>query len=310
MQKYGTATKRWIIILGGPDIMHVALRQIFEAKGYGVFLLTKERISAMQVHSTMHEQERRQWIEVEPGVLLMDSHVAAMIVLNLGVFDTSVGQLKSVQALYERSGWLAFWMQYMQQVKYVVNRLSHEMLSPSYFTLLSIYHKMDHVGLHHPSWRYASIDNGSDNQAYVMVDVRGRFFNFKQRATKDCGEHSSALWIQAEQGVWVSYLCVGIDVFAKTYHHNNQYYLPQEEKEKIVELCRMMRLHFAEGLCLQKNGRWIHYGLSAEPDWQKRWRTHWKVMADYCLQLAGKANKAKQLAVVSRCHVKLPQLGH
>jgi len=295
--------KKWIIVLGGPPAMQDMLRYAFAKKGYGLFALSKEKISLPQVYGATQGGRSRQWVEVEPGMLLMESHVVAVIVLNLGVFDISHNQVQSMRAFYERSGWLAFWMQYMQQIKHVVNRLSHEMLSPGYFNLLGIYHKMDCVGLQRPRWHYTSWCHDVFDQAYVMVDIRGRRFNFSQER-----EHKDALRIEAGDGIWVCYLCVGNDVFAKSYHGHRVYSLPHEEREKIVVLCRMMKLSFAEGVCLLKEGTWVHYGLSAEPDWRGRWSTHWQNVASYCLQLVRKAEMSKRPVTAQRCQVKLPLL--
>lgn len=295
--------KKWIMVLGGPPAMQDMLRQYFEEKGYGLLALSREKISLPQVYGATQEGMSRQWVEVEPGMLLMDSHVAAVIVLNLGVFDVSFSQVRTMRAFYERSGWLAFWMQYMQQVKYVLNRLSHEMLSPGYFNLLGIYHKLDCVGLRRPKWRYASLSCEDYGQDFVNVDIRGRCFNFSQE-----GQKQEALWIEAGQGVWVCYLCVGNDVFAKNYHGLQACSLPREEREKIVVLCRMMKLSFAEGLCLQKGDTWVHYGLSAEPDWRGRWVTHWQKVANHCLRLISRAEVGKRPVELQRCHVRLPLL--
>lgn len=278
-----------ILLFGENNAFYRYLKQRFLEGGWTVYLIEESQAFALRVFADSGTEYERLWIEVDPGVIITSCHVAAIIVLSFDMLSASSMTRVTVEQRYEESSWLAFWLYGFKSSAVVMNRIRHEMLSPSYFSLPRVYKLMQQVGIERPYWRFRSLGvEGiySYDKRFIMEKM-GCGLDFRYRFEK--GEFC----IESGGGKWVRVLVVNDGVYAKYYDSDKRVGMSWGIQKKILKLCRAMHLDIAEILFLHRDAHWTGYGVTPWPNWEW-WESHWKeVYAGIIAKVTSGKNKTR-----------------
>ena len=293
-----------ILFFGKNDAFYRYLKQIFLKGGWSVYLIDESQAFALRVFADSGAGYERLWIEVDPGVIITSCHVAAIIVLSFDMLGASSMSKVTVEQRYEKSSWLTFWLYGFKSSALVMNRIRHEMLSPSYFSLPRVYKLMEQVGIERPCWRFRSlgVDAIYSHDKRIIMEKLGSGLDFRSRFEK------GQFCIESGGGKWVRTLVVNEGVYAKYYNSGMRVGMSWGIQKKILKLCRAIHLDIAEILFLYRDGHWSGYGITPWPDWGW-WGSHWKEVSDELFaKVASGRSKTKAIKKKQMTRLELPLL--
>lgn len=272
----------------------IYLRERLVKAGFEVFLLSDEMITNRKVFCHISAQGARLEIEVKNGITVLGDSIALIVYLSVqpwnyqGVCDNGNS--------YEYMAWLAFWLFGQQIVGRVINRVDHKMLSVSSMCLPRVYEEMKKVGIIVPKWRF-------DSQAAAKVkedESRHHIWqacDFRSQLTEGC------LLLGRKEGLWVVCLYVFGRLFVKRTDVNDEIALPDDLAAKIKSLCQGLGFDMMEVLFLYMDKTWVGYGVSVQPDLDKRWKSHWPKMVDLLLK-STERTVSKKKKHTRKCFIK------
>lgn len=278
-----------LVLMGDRPFDHFLIDQL-QSVGLKAYGLTHSDGTCLRVHSHCGQSESVCAIEVEPGISMKIQDISGVIVLDHSVINTIGKGNNDDRHDYKKSGWLAFWLHALYQAPFVINKIHHHMLSPSYFSLPRLYKMMKEFGLKTPNYEFNSRGVSAHAQRIFMQNL-GCFADFSGRASE------RYFCVEKKQGVWILVLCCYNDIEAVVYDNGQVVSINSEIRNGITQLCRALAIDIAELLFLFQEGEWTVYGVTAWPNWPI-WFSQWHSVAKAVIvQIKQASKKSKETQV-------------
>lgn len=171
---------------------------------------------------------------------------------------------KDTDNSYCNSAWQSWWLAMQRQINCMVNRASHTMLSPEYWSLAHIYHQAIIAGIKTPKWSYSSKKNNiitSDSYYSISQFVGAGDF----RLSCQVNDFNIAYVV----GQPVICLVVGNKVFAKALANGSSIQLPATLKANLIKLGRNINLCIMQVFFkVSPQDQWVLHQLTPDIEWQ------------------------------------------
>lgn len=275
----------------------IYLQKKLQAEGWRVFLLNTHKMAYKKIFCHLGQNNDHIEIGVEDGVLISGDSIALLLILSMDQWSRdSVGE-EGMD--YESLAWVAFWLYGHRAIGSVVNRVSHPMLSVSSLCLPRVYQVMSSVGIEVPKWRF-------DSRGYTQTshEFQNDIWNSGDFRSKKSGDFR----VERLAGDWVVCLYVLGKLFIKNAKKEGVIAMPKSIGKKVKKLCETLTLDIAEVLLLKTDEKWKGYGISVQPDFDKRWKSQWRKIADVLSREVEKNHNALQTPMQHDCFIRKKDL--
>ena len=173
---------------------------------------------------------------------------------------------------YCNSAWQSWWLAVQRQINCMVNRASHTMLSPEYWSLAHIYHQAIIAGIKTPTWSYSSKKNNTMcGVSYYSISQFIGAGDF--RLSTQVNDFNIAYVV----GRPVICLVVGEKVFAKALANGGCIELPTTLKVNLIKLrCNMNLVIMQVFFKISAEEQWVLHHLTPDMEWQY-WENNEKI---------------------------------